>query len=74
MGKNMEYGVSEMSQQVPSREYMDRAHRRPQAGVEYELRVIHGSGGMLELVEKEPRRRHWFMEWARAMQYGGWTL
>jgi hypothetical protein len=48
-----------------------RAHRRRKQGVEYKLRVIHGSGGMLELVEEE-KPRHWFAEWARIMQLTGW--
>ena len=50
-----------------------RAHRRRQDGVQYKLRVISGSGGMLELVEEEPPR-HWFHEWSRIMQLTGWGL
>ena len=46
-----------------------RAHRERQEGVEYKLRVIEGSNGMLELVEKQPRHRSWFHDWARAMQF-----
>jgi len=52
----------------------DRAQRCRQPGVQYKLRVIEGSGGLLELVEQESPGRHWFMEWARAMQHSGWTL
>lgn len=51
-----------------------RAHRQRQQGVEYKLRVIEGSGGLLELVEQQPRRRSWFHDWARAMQFSGWGL
>ncbi len=50
-----------------------RARRRRQDGVAYKLRVIEGSDGLLELVE-EPRPRHWFVEWARIMQYSGWSI
>ena len=47
-----------------------RAHRIRRPGVPYKLRVIDGSGGMLELVEEDPRpRAHWFFEWARALQH-----
>lgn len=48
-----------------------RAERRREHGVEYKLRVIEGSGGMLELVEKPPRSKHWFHEWARLMYLTG---
>ena len=51
-----------------------RAHRRRQDGVQYKLRVIEGSGGLLELVEEPPKSRHWFIEWARLMQLANWTL
>jgi dethiobiotin synthetase len=51
-----------------------RAHRQRREGVEYKLRVIEGSGGLLELVEKQPQRRSWFHDWARAMQFSGWGL
>ena len=51
----------------------DRACRRRKQGKEYKLRVIHGSGGMLELVEVEPRR-HWLHEWARIGEISGWGL
>jgi len=50
-----------------------RAHRQRQEGVEYKLRVIEGSGGLLELVEKQPQRS-WFHDWARAMPFGSWGL
>ena len=33
-----------------------RAHQQRQEGVEYKLRVIEGSGGLLELVEHQLRR------------------
>ncbi len=52
---------------------IERAGKRPQEGVKYKLRVIHGSGGMLELVEEEPPRS-WYMEWARLMQHAGWGM
>jgi len=48
-----------------------RAERRREDGVEYKLRVIHGSGGKLELVEEPPRNQHWFHEWARIMYLTG---
>ncbi|MEM7077502.1 MAG: hypothetical protein AAF513_02635 [Pseudomonadota bacterium] len=48
-----------------------RAHLRPQAGVDYRVRVIPGSGGQLELVEQEPKRST-FLEWSRMMHYSGW--
>ena len=51
-----------------------RAHRPRQDGVQYKLRVIEGSGGLLELVEEQPRNRSWFHDWARAMQFSGWGL
>ncbi len=51
-----------------------RAHRRRQDGVQYKLRVIEGSGGLLELVEEQPPSRPWFLEWARLMQFANWTL
>jgi dethiobiotin synthetase len=51
-----------------------RAHRQRQEGVEYELRVIEGSGGLLELVEHRRPQRSWFHDWARAMQFSGWGL
>ncbi len=47
-----------------------RAHRRRREGVEYKLRVIPGSDGLLELVEvREPNL---FIEWARLVQLTGW--
>jgi hypothetical protein len=52
-----------------------RAHQRRRPGVPYELRVIDGSGGMLELVEdRVPAKRHWFHEWARAMQFSNFGM
>ena len=50
-----------------------RARRTRQDGVKYKLRVIEGSGGLLELVEEKPPR-HWFHEWARAMSVAGWGI
>ena len=53
-----------------------RAHQRRKDGVEYKLRVIHGSGGLLELVEEAPKQS-WFHEWARIMylmQRSGWGI
>ena len=53
-----------------------RAHRRRKDGVEYKLRVIEGSSGLLELVE-EPPKQSWFQEWARIMylmQRSGWGI
>ncbi|MEM9623954.1 MAG: hypothetical protein AAF993_20105 [Pseudomonadota bacterium] len=48
----------------------ERAHRTRKEGVEYKLRVIPGSDGLLELVEvHEPNIFH---EWARLMQFTGW--
>ena len=55
------------------RNRMQRAEKRRRDGVQYKLRVIHGSGGLLELVEEEPPRS-WFMEWARLMQHTGWGM
>jgi len=52
----------------------ERAHRQRQDGVEYKLRVIEGSDGLLELVEIQPQRRSWFHDWARAMQFSSWGL
>lgn len=50
-----------------------RAHRLRRDGVDYKLRVIPRSGGMLELVEVEqtPNRFH---EWARMMNFIGWHV
>ena len=48
-----------------------RAQRQRQDGVPYELRVIEGTGGMLELVEEPSRNEHWFHEWARLMHLSG---
>ena len=48
-----------------------RAQRQRQDGVQYELRVIEGTGGMLELVEEPSREKHWFHEWARLMHLSG---
>ncbi len=42
--------------------------------VKYKLRVIEGSGGMLELIEEEQPKVHWFLEWARATQDIGWGM
>ena len=56
------------------RSVAERASKRPEQGVSYRLRVIKGSGGLLELVEERPRLT-WFQEWARAMHMsgtGGW--
>jgi hypothetical protein len=50
-----------------------RAHRQRKPGVEYKLRVIPGSDGLLELVEVPPPG-NWFTEWARVMSLAGWTL
>ena len=49
-----------------------RAHQRRQEGVEYKLRVVPGSGGLLELVEQPPKANGWFAENARAMQLTTW--
>ena len=60
-------------QEALAEQRIARAHRQRQDGVEYKLRVIEGSGGLLELVEHQPRRS-WFHDWARAMQFSGWGL
>ena len=52
----------------------ERACRTRQPDVEYKLRVIPDSNGLLELVEVPPKKQHWFLEWARAMSMAGWTL
>ena len=60
----------------PSAQQEARAHQRRKDGVKYELRVIEGSGGLLELVE-EPPKESWFHEWARIMylmQRSGWGI
>ena len=62
------------NQPALAEQHSKRAHRQRQEGVEYKLRVIEGSGGLLELVEQEPRQRSWFHDWARAMQFSGWGL
>ena len=66
-----------MTQELEIPEQMEpqavRAHRRRKDGVKYTLRVIEGSGGLLELVEERPRPSA-FSEWARVMQYTGWSL
>ncbi len=50
---------------------LERATVSPEPGVQYKLRVIENSGGMLELVEERPKL-HWFLEWASVMQRSGW--
>lgn len=50
-----------------------RAHQRRQDGVAYKLRVVPGSGGLLELVEQPPKPSGWFAEYARAMQLTTWS-
>ena len=50
-----------------------RAHRLRKEGVDYKLRVIPRSGGMLELVEvQDPPNRYY--EWAKMMHYIGWHV
>ena len=60
-------------EQTQLHEQSVRAHQRRQEGVQYKLRLIHGSGGLLELVEEQPPR-HWFSEWARIMHLTGWSI
>ena len=50
-----------------------RHEKRREDGVEYKLRVIPGSDGMLELVEVEPRPSL-FAEWGRLMQFTPWNI
>ena len=50
-----------------------RAHRRREADVEYELRVIEGSDGLLELVAK-PKPRGWKSELLHLAQFSIWPL
>ncbi len=61
-----------MNKAVDERQLARQARRRKE-GVDYKLRVIPHSGGMLELVEVEPRPNP-FLEWARVMQLTGWSL
>lgn len=53
-------------------EQPERAHKEPEPKGNYELRVIDGAGGMLELVEVQPRKHQWFHDWVRAMQFVTW--
>ncbi len=53
-------------------EQLERAHRQREPKNNYELRVIDGAEGMLELVEVQPRRHQWFHDWVRAMQFVNW--
>ncbi len=48
-----------------------RAHARRRDGVEYKLRVIPGSGGQLELVEKEPQQSR-LLQWAHLSNLTGY--
>ncbi len=48
-----------------------RAHARRKEGVEYQLRMIPGSGGQLELVELEARKSR-MLEWAHLMNLTGY--
>ncbi len=50
-----------------------RTHTRRKDGVQYKLRVVDGTGGMLELVEVPPPRT-WFEEWTRVMHITGWSI
>ncbi len=50
-----------------------RSLRRRREGVDYKLRVIPHSGGMLELVEVDPEPCR-FRDYARLMQVSGWFL
>ena len=59
------------SEDLLSEQRSFRAQRERQDGVQYELRVIEGTGGMLELVEEPSRKEHWFHEWARLMHLSG---
>lgn len=59
------------SEEFLSNQRTVRAQRQRQDGLQYELRVIEGTGGMLELVEEPSRKEHWFHEWARLMHLSG---
>ena len=60
-----------LTEELPLDQRSVRAQRRAVDGVQYELRVIEGSNGMLELVEEPSRDKHWFHEWARLMHLSG---
>ncbi len=57
-----------------SEQQRTRAHRSREPGVEYKLRVIEGTNGMLELVEVQPKKQHWFLQWAHLMALANWTV
>ena len=63
-----------MSNQIAVNQRMVRAQQARQPGVQYKLRVIEGTGGLLELVEQRPKAKGWFAEYARVMQLSGWTM
>ena len=60
-----------MSDQIAMNQRMVRAQQVRQPGVQYKLRVIAGTGGLLELVEQPPQAKGWFAEYARVMQFSG---
>ncbi len=63
-----------MSSQIAMNQRMVRAQQVRQPGVQYKLRVIGGTGGLLELVAQPPQAKGWFAEYARAMQFSSWTM
>jgi len=65
--------IEELKPLDPAAYRQERAHRCRKPGVKYTLRLIEGSGGQLELVEEKPRPSL-FTEWARVMQFSGWTM
>ncbi len=63
-----------MNQDQETSQYIAlRTQKRREEGVQYKLRVVEGTGGMLELVEEQPPR-HWFEEWTRVMHLTGWGI
>ena len=63
-----------MSNQTAVNQRMVRSQQTRQPGVQYKLRVIEGTGGLLELVEQPPKAKGWFAEYARVMQFSSWTM
>ncbi len=62
------------TQQALEPEQLERAQNPRKPEQNYELRVIHGTGGLLELVEIQPRKHQWFHDWVRAMQFAHWNF
>lgn len=62
------------TQQARQPQQLERAHGAGEPEQNYELRVIHGTTEMLELLEVQPRKHQWFHDWVRAMQFAHWII